>query len=425
MVNFCLILFFCLHLRTVFASEFKANNVYTLKGSIALALEKNWSLKALEEKKIQAMGVKNQSRADLLPKLEMDYGYTRMGSISNLESKDNFQWRVTVSQPLFAGFGLISAYRFAKLGIDLAQIEVELNMLDLALQVKDAYFKILTSDKTVYVIEKEVEFLSSNLEVTNNFYKAEIIPENDLLKAELELANSQQNLVAAKNQAKMARSAFNIVLAQPVNAPVDVEDILVYQPEVVEFQATVEKALKVRPEIKFIDTKIQQAEQQLKLIKSRFYPEISLNYNYIKEGDEADVSGSPFHDENRWQVAAMCSWSLWESGKTHYAVKERQSIINELAKTRKAIEENIYLDIKEATLGLDTAENNIPTTQKAVLQGEENLRVNEVNYQAQMNTITDILDAQSLLTQARVNYYKALYGHNLAMANLLRAMGTY
>ena len=65
------------------------------------------------------------------------------------------------------------------------------------------------------------------------------------------------------------------------------------------------------------------------------------------------------------------------------------------------------------------------TTEKAVQQGEENLRVNEERYKAQVTTITEVLDAQSLLTQARVNYYKALYSHNLARARLQRALGTY
>jgi outer membrane protein len=60
-----------------------------------------------------------------------------------------------------------------------------------------------------------------------------------------------------------------------------------------------------------------------------------------------------------------------------------------------------------------------------VEQGEENLRVNEERYKAQVNTITDVLDAQTLLTQARGNHYRALYNHNLAIFRLQRALGSY
>ena len=74
---------------------------------------------------------------------------------------------------------------------------------------------------------------------------------------------------------------------------------------------------------------------------------------------------------------------------------------------------------------LEVAEKNIPTTQKAVEQAEENLRVNEERYKAQVTTITEVLDAQALLTRARVNYYRSLYDQNLARARLERAIGAY
>lgn len=430
-ICFVLINFF----HAALAVDSPQTKTYTLEDSIAEALEKNWSIRAAAEKLNQAMDVEKQTRADLLPKVKTQYAYTRLDDVSNFESslggetavssKDNYQWVSSVSQPLFAGFGLISAYRKAKLGIDQAGMELELNKLDLALRVKEAYFNILVVDKTVDVIEKEVESLSSNLEITRHFYDTGMIPVNDLLKAELELANTRQRLVGAENQSKLARSAFNIILARSIDAPVEVEDILKYEPEVVNFQEAVDRAIKMRPEIRVVDIKLKQADQQVKMAKSSYYPAISLNYDYIKEGDEAEVSGSPYHDADRWNAMAVCSWTLWEWGKTYYAVKEKKSAADELVKTRNALADNILLDVKEAKLYLETAEKNIPTTEKAVQQGEENLRVNEEGYRAQVNTLTDVLDAQALLTQARVNYYKALYGHHLARANLLRAMGTY
>ena len=308
-------------LQGALAEDFFETKMYTLEKSIACALEKNWSLKAVEEKVNQASDMKNQARSNLLPKFQTQYAYTRLDDVTNYESslggnyavssKDNYQWVNSVSQPLFAGFGLVSAYQYAKLGIDQAQMEVELSKLDLALRVKEAYFNILFVDKTVDVIEKEVASLTSNVEVTSHFYDTGMIPVNDLLKAELELANARQKLVEAKNQAIITRSAFNIVLARPINAPVDVTDILKYEPEVVNFQETIARAMKMRPEIKKIDINLKQAQQQVKLARSPYYPAVSLNYDYIKEGDEAEVSGSPYHDADRWEVMAVCSWTLW------------------------------------------------------------------------------------------------------------------
>jgi len=261
--------------------------------------------------------------------------------------------------------------------------------------------------------------------MTRSYYNAGVAPVNDLLKAEMELADAQQKLVQAKNQAALARSALNVILARPVNAPVDLEDILVYAPETAGFEDSIGTALKERPEIRLVDIDLQRAEQKIRLTRSGYYPEVNLAYDFIKEGDSADVSGSPYHDEERWQLAVAASWTLWEWGKTHFAVRQGESAREELIKTRKALEDSVRLDVREALLYISTAEQNIPTTEKAVLQGEENLRVAQEGYRAQVNTVTDVLDAQALLTQARVNYYKAMYTHSLAKAQLLRAMGTY
>ena len=74
---------------------------------------------------------------------------------------------------------------------------------------------------------------------------------------------------------------------------------------------------------------------------------------------------------------------------------------------------------------MEEAEKNIPTTRKAVEQAEENLRVSEERYKAQVTTSTEVLDAQTLLTEGSMNYYRALYDHNLAKARLRRAIGQY
>ena len=122
---------------------------------------------------------------------------------------------------------------------------------------------------------------------------------------------------------------------------------------------------------------------------------------------------------------AILSWTFWEWGKSHYSKRAKESLRKELIETKLALEDNISLEVKTALLDLETAEKNIPTTRKAVEQGEENLRVSEERYKAQVTTITEVLDAQTRLTQARVNYFRALYDYHLAKARLFKAMGEY
>ncbi|MEW6665558.1 MAG: TolC family protein [Thermodesulfobacteriota bacterium] len=415
-----------------------AGDPLTLEQSIHEAMAKSRRLRAQEERVDQARSVKNQARADFLPKVGTTYGYTRdsetrllrstlmtTGRPVAISSQDNYQWTGFVKQPIFTGFALLSTYRLAELGIDLSETQLELEKLDLTLRVKESYFNVLIADKSVEVAEREVESLRSNVKVASNFYDVGIIPVNDLLKAEVELANAEQNLVKALKAAEASRAAFNTVLFRPTQQPVELVDILTHKREVGKYETYVQSAMDGRPELKVVDINLLRTDEQIRLSRSKLYPEVSLNYQYTKQGDSPEVSGSEFHDAGYWQAVTTLTWTFWEWGKTHYAEKEKRSVKRELMETKAELEANIKLEVKQAVLDLDVAEQNIPTTQKAVRQAEENLRVNEERYKAQVTTITEVLDAQALLTRARVNFYRALYDHNLAKARLERAVGKY
>ena len=414
----------------------ESENFFTLQKSLAMAMENSYKLQAREEGIDQAGSVRKQARAEFLPKLSTSYGYLRLneagvrvsptsGALA-ASSQDIYSWTTSVRQPLFTGFALLSNYRLAELGIDQSQLERDLEKLDLALQVKQAYFNVLAADKGVDVAQKDVESRRSNAEVARNFYNVGMIPINDLLKAEVELANSEQNLARAISAAQVTRSAFNTLLVRPINKPVELEDILTYIPEKGTYEGYLERALSERPEIKLLDVNLLQIDQQIRLAKSKYYPEAYLEYQYIKEGDSPAVDGgNPSLDPNSWQVTAVLNWTFWEWGKTYYAGREQESRKRQLVQTKLDVENGIGLDVKQAMLDLEVTEKNVPTTIKAVQQAEENLRVNEERYKAQVTTITEVLDAQTLLTQARVNYYRALYDNNLGKARLERAVGTY
>ena len=408
--------------------------VYTLEECVKEALTNNWKLKAKKEQRNQAEFQKNQARADFLPKLSTSYGYKRYGfkqefftDMGNFEvgSQNNYQWMGRVSQPLFTGFAILSAYRLSELGIDQSELEIQTMELDLALEAKTAYFNILTADMAVETALKALEALSSHAEVARNYYKVGMIPINDLLESEVNESNAKHDLTSARNASRLARSNFNAVLSRPVNAEVEVEQINVHTPEKGNFQEYVEVAFKNRPEMKLIDVNLLQADQQIRLSQSKYYPEVVFTWDYLKEGDTPSVSGGQFHQASNWEATIGLEWTFWEWGKTYYSVKQQESIKDEIIKTKMDLEEQIQLQVKDAVLDLKTAEENIPITKKAVEQGEENLRVSQERYKAQMSTSTEVLDAQRYLTRARVNHFNALFDYNLARARLLRAMGTY
>jgi outer membrane protein len=89
------------------------------------------------------------------------------------------------------------------------------------------------------------------------------------------------------------------------------------------------------------------------------------------------------------------------------------------------IKDLIRLEVKEAYLSLREAEKNFTVADQSIKQAEENFRISEFRYREQVATSLEVLDAQTLLTQAKNNIFQALYAYNLAHSRLMRAMGTW
>ena len=81
------------------------------------------------------------------------------------------------------------------------------------------------------------------------------------------------------------------------------------------------------------------------------------------------------------------------------------------------------MEVQSNFIGAETAYENIATAKLAVDQAEENLRMVTLRYKNQIATNTNVLDANTLLSDTRTNYYRAVYDYNIRLAGLARSVG--
>jgi len=411
----------------------------SLDESITRALERSTSIRAAEHGIKGADYERKAARTDFLPKITTEYNYTRFNEDPHIKypavefspyptdmkigKKDRYQWNSYLTQPLFTGGALVSSYQIAKLGRDIARENWSRAKQDVVLQVKEAYFSILKAEKIKKVNLQAVEQVKSHVDVAQAFYEEEMIPKNDLLEAQVRYAQVEQDLIRADNGVQIAKAYFNTVLRQDINEPVEVEDILEYRPEIFSLENCLKEALQRRPEVKEATLNLERAQKGVRLTKSRFFPKLSLVTNYQRMGDHADLRGNPYEDDESWMVSTLFSWDVWEWGKKHYQVSASRTKVAQAEELKKQVGDAISLEVKESYLNLKEAEKNISVARTAREQAEENLRLNQERYNEQMATTTDVLDAQTLLTEAHSNYYNALSDYHIAKARLERAVG--
>jgi outer membrane protein len=274
------------------------------------------------------------------------------------------------------------------------------------------------------VSEQRVIQIASQKEVAENFFEVGMSPLNDLLQAQATLANARQGLIVAQNNLEIAKSQFNIVLRRPVNSPVALEDILDYTPFIHDIDFCLSSARDNRLEIKVADLEAEIAEKEVMLARKDYYPSINLTGRYTRIGDQYDVDGGEgISDAASWNIQATAQWDFWEWGRTSFGVKEKLHRLSQAQYRRAQILDNIELEVKTSFLRTKEGEKNIITVEKAIEQAKENFRINQERFKEQVATTTDVLDAQTLLSDTLTNYFNALYDFKISNATLFRAMG--
>jgi len=417
------------------ATAAETAGILTLQDSIDMALKRNVTVHSAREGVKASEAKKNEAFAGFLPRFSTSYSYSRLNeppqvklSISGYQpiqtgTEDNYNWFVELRQPIFTGGRILSTYQTSRIGLDISRVEELSTIQNIVLETTAAYFNILKAEKLLAVAKQSVEQRTAQRDLAQNYFDVGLIPKNDLLTAEVELANGTQMLVRAENGLEIARAKFNTVLRRDINEPVTLEDILKYEP----YEKTLEECFRIaagqRPEIKSSALKVEQAKKQVDLATSEFYPSVNLLGQYGRFGDEADLSGSLYQDPENWSVLAVASWDFWEWGKTKYNRDFYQSRQQQAQDALIDVRDQVALDVKSAYLSMKDAEKRIRVTGKSIEQADENLRIYQERYRVQVSTSKDVLDAQTLLVRARADYYDALGDYQIALARLERSMG--
>ncbi|UCG12855.1 MAG: TolC family protein [Deltaproteobacteria bacterium] len=403
----------------------------TLQQSIGIALDRNLELKVAQEEVDVAWEQQREARTNFLPKFSLEYGYTRpsettiMFSGVTFVNKDQHQWALNghIDQPLFTGFANLSIYQLAKLDLDVAKIQLARTRLDIILQVKEAYYEILSAQKLLEVARQSVRQLQEGVRVAENFYRVGMRPKVNVLDAEVRLARAVQETIVAENDLGVAKAILNTILHRPITSPFSVEDILSTEPYEKTFESSREIALKSRPEVLEAEKRVMGAQKEITLAKSDYYPTIKWSLNYYRRGDDPTVDGSQFTDREFWEAGAMATWTFFEWGKTRYATNQKRGRLRQAEETLVQVKDAVNLEVKTAFLTVQAAEKAVNVAKKAIESAEENFRISGERYKEQVATATEVLDAQTRLTQARTDYTTALVAFNLARARLIRAMG--
>lgn len=396
----------------------------TLRDCLAKASAKNHTLKVAAYDNRLAQENIVLSRSGYLPKVDFKGGYT-----AQLEPQSIQAFNQTIAtQEADYGFFSLSIYQtLYDFGRTQARYDRAKNLKeatlynysgiekDVFLQVISAYFGILEEQKLLEAANEEVTQMTDHLKVANNLFDQGVVTRNDVLQAEVRLSGSKQRRLEAANRLDNAWLQLNFLTGQSLGYRADLQEGARIETSATD--AGPEKALMNRAEIKALKKTIEANNQEVKENKGKYFPEL-----FAKAGVDY-VQNNTVKEQAIWSATAGLKINLFDGFAT--TARYRQAILNRTRNEEalRQMEEGIRLEYQAAVNDARVALERIGVSEKAIQQGEENLRINKDRYLALVGTATDVMDAQTLLTQTKTEYYRATFDYQVALARVKKALG--
>lgn len=346
---------------------------------------------------------------------------TGEGTFDRDDNTTTLSGTVELSYDLFTSGQRRSLIRAAERAMRFQEIQVEIALEELRLNVTNSYYDLQEADENVRIARSTLEESLRSLRDAEARERAGVGTRFDRLQAEVDVANSRQDLRNTIRDQLTARRALVELLSIPPRIDVSAADPV----EVAgEWDLTLEEsivlALKNRGELEQQLVQRELNEQQRRAELANVRPQLSAFARYRLQDLLDDTNTSS--DFDAFEVGLQVNWLLFDGGAARASARQEEIDI-QLAETEFAnTAETVQFEVESAYLDLQANFNNIDTAAIAVDLAEESLRLARLRFQAGVGIQSDVLQAQTDLTEAEVNLVNAVLGYNRALVALQRAV---
>ncbi len=399
----------------------------TLDEAVRVALANNREILVAMEKIKEARQRVREAKAGYLPTVDLSGTYTRLSEVPSMSipdygsievgKADNYMSKLTFSQPLYTSGSLNYANKGASLYYQKSEEDLRNVQSKVTLEVKKAFYTYLLAEENVEVTEAALDQSRRHLAIVEGLFKVGVVSKFDLLRTRVEVANLKPDLIQARNNLRLSRESLANLLSLS-STSLKLEGELSFEPLKISLEVAIARALKERSDLKNLKLQKEMSEVAVKLTEVQNRPRLALigNYQYQNPSGGEDEWGED------WNLNLVLSIPLFDGWANRARVAQRRSQIKQIDLSLRGLEAGIDLEIKKAFWDLEASEERIYAQEKNIEQAEEALSIADVRYKSGAITNLEVLDAQLALTRVRVGYLKALYDHNVARAELEKAM---
>jgi outer membrane protein TolC len=417
-----------------------AQTTMTIDQARQAALYYNRSyLSAMEDTKMADAEIM-RTRADALPEIRFDGGYTRTftipkiffsstDSLNNTQTmelqtgfKHGFRGTLSAKQPIWHGGTVYTAYGIAKLYKKYSHAKADQVKADVLYTADILFYQISLNQASLDVVNNQFKAASENYDVVAKMREQGVASDYELLQAAVNRDNLKPRIIAAESELTLSRRNMKSWLG--INLEADVSFVetpadtsLGHLPSL---ELLTNTALERRPEMLQADYLVEIAQRAIRVAKGDYFPHLDAvaAYDWSSQSDEFTLDNNI---SKSWTAGLTISFPLFEGWRTKGNVSERTAQHHQARLNKSQAEDMIRLEVRQAFDQMLQAKKTLDVQGATIAQAEEGLKIANIRYSSGVGTQLEVLSAQAALSQARAASSLAQFQFRQALAGLKKA----
>jgi outer membrane protein, heavy metal efflux system len=323
-------------------------------------------------------------------------------------------------------FGLSQRFPFpGKLGLkeslavqeaDMAASLLRAKELEVAAQVKSAYYEVFLAHKAIEIHHQQIDILQDFFAIANARFRAGKGTQVDVLKASVELSKLFNELPVLEQQRESAKAKVNVLLNRVPQSPL-AEPLEPPGPRARRMLEDLQQvAIQNRPELRALDIEIARSQTAIALAQKQYYPDFNVMVSRFQNFEARDGFGA--------MVTMSLPFSFWTKPKYDAGVREAAANQDSAKASYQVLKNQVLFDVKDLLVKIEATEKLMTFYKTTIIpQARQTLESARANYQTAKLEFLSLLDAERALRDFQLEYYRALTTFEQRMAELERAVG--
>ena len=369
----------------------------------------------------QAQALVREQRASLFPTVGANASATRSGgSGSSTGTGNSLRADVSASWAPDLWGALRRSVESAQAGAQASEADLAAARLSAQGLLASDYFGLRDADNELVLVRRSVEGYERALQITSNRYNAGIAPRTDLLQAQTTLANARADLASLTAQRAQLEHAIAVLVGEPPArfslAPAAWSMAVPAVP-----LGVPSELLQRRPDIASSERAVAQANAQLGIQRSAYFPSLTLSGS---AGSSASRVGDLFGASTTlWSLGLSVAQTIFDAGATRARVEQAEAGRDvAVAKYRQTV--LAAFQAVEDQLSAAHSLSDQDALRRAASEAADLTEQQLLNrYKAGQVSYTDVVTAQASALSARRTLSQLAANRQTSAIALIQALG--